>query len=111
MKVIVISTGMKPTFRRINKVMIKRLLVTSLCFVTIVSCHNISGAPPMPDGVRFVPRPAWGAHAPVLPMAEHVPRRLTIHHTATAQNPARPVEQKMSGLQAFSQRDDSLASG
>jgi len=58
-----------------------------------------------------VPRAAWGAHAPVLPMSEHVPKRLTIHHTATIQNPARTIEQKMAGLQAFSQRDDSLASG
>jgi len=65
----------------------------------------------MPDGLRFVPRTAWGAHAPVLPMAQHVPSRLTIHHTATVQNPARTVEAKMAGLQAFSQRDDSLASG
>jgi hypothetical protein len=44
-------------------------------------------------------------------MARHVPTRLTIHHTGTAQNHARTIEQKLSGLQAFSQRDDSLASG
>jgi len=44
-------------------------------------------------------------------MTHHVPNRLTIHHTATVQNPARTIEAKMSGLQAFSQRDDSLASG
>lgn len=58
-----------------------------------------------------MPRSAWGAHAPVLPMTPHVLTRLTIHHTATAQNPARTIESKMAGLQAFSQRDDSLASG
>jgi len=105
MKMIVTFTGMRLTFRRIN------WLLASLFLVTIVACHNTSGAPPMPDGVRFVPRAAWGAHAPVLPMTPHVPARLTIHHTATVQNPRRTIEEKMSGLQAFSQRDDSLASG
>lgn len=92
--------------------MITRLLLpASLFAATIVACHNIPGTPPMPELVRFVPRTAWGAHAPVLPMARHVPNRLTIHHTGTAQNPRRTVEAKLAGLQAFSQRDDSLASG
>jgi N-acetylmuramoyl-L-alanine amidase-like protein len=91
--------------------MINRLHLSSLLLVTIVACHNISGAPPIPDGLRFVSRAEWGANAPVLPMTHHVPTRLTIHHTGTVQNPARTIEQKMSGLQAFSQRDDSLASG
>jgi hypothetical protein len=44
-------------------------------------------------------------------MTQHLPNRLTIHHTATVQNPARTIEAKLAGLQAFSQRDDSLASG
>jgi hypothetical protein len=92
--------------------MIKPLVFpASLLLSTIVACHNMAGGPPMPDGVRFVSRTDWGAHAPVLPMISHVPNRLTIHHTATAQNPARTIEDKMRGLQAFSQRDDSLADG
>jgi hypothetical protein len=92
--------------------MIRRLLLpSSLVLVATVACHNTSAAPLIPDAVRFVPRTAWRAHAPVLPMIHHVPNRLTIHHTATVQNPARTIEAKMSGLQAFSQRDDSLASG
>jgi hypothetical protein len=78
---------------------------------TIVACNNTAGAPPMPIGIRFVSRTEWGAHAPVLPMTQHVPTRLTIHHTGTAQNFARSIEEKMRGLQAFSQRDDSLDSG
>jgi len=102
---IVTFTGMRSILRRIN------WSHASLSLATIVACHNPPGAPPMPQGTRFVPRAAWGAHAPVLPMSEHVPKRLTIHHTATIQNPARTIEQKMAGLQAFSQRDDSLASG
>lgn len=92
--------------------MIKRLLLpVSIVLLTILACHRPSGAPPIPGGLRFVPRTAWGAHAPVLPMTVHVPNRLTIHHTATVQNPSRSIEAKMAGLQAFSQRDDSLASG
>ena len=44
-------------------------------------------------------------------MKRHVPTRLTIHHTGTAQNHARTIEAKLAGLQAFSQRDDSLDTG
>lgn len=86
------------------------LVVCSLPLV-VAACHRTPATPPIPDGIRFVPRTAWGANAPVLPMKRHVPTRLTVHHTGTAQNPRRTVEQKLQGLQAFSQRDDSLASG
>lgn len=90
----------------------RRLLLPALLLLaTIVACHNVSTSPRIPDGIRFVPRAAWGARAPVLPMARHVPSRLTIHHTGTVQNLARTIEAKLAGLQAFSQRDDSLASG
>jgi len=44
-------------------------------------------------------------------MRTHVPVRITIHHTGVAQDPRRSVESKLIGLQTFSQRDDSLASG
>lgn len=44
-------------------------------------------------------------------MRAHTLGRLTIHHTGTNQNPARSVSEKLQGLQLFSQRDDSLASG
>lgn len=92
--------------------MIKRVLLrATLLPMALAACHNTAGAPLIPEGLRFVPRAAWGAHDPVLPMVPHVPNRLTIHHTATVQNPARTIEQKMRALQAFSQRDDSLAGG
>jgi hypothetical protein len=67
--------------------------------------------PLVPAGLRFVPRAEWGARAPVLPMREHLPDRITIHHTATKQDFSRDVGAKLRGLQAFSQRDDSLAGG
>ena len=91
--------------------MLRRLISSASVIVMIAACHNVSGAPPLPDGLRYVPRTAWGANPPVLPMKRHAPTRLTIHHTGTAQNHGRTIEQKLSGLQAFSQRDDSLATG
>jgi hypothetical protein len=91
----------------------ERILILALPgFTAITACRNTAAsAPPIPEGVRFVSRAAWGAHRPVLPMKRHTPERLTIHHTGTRQNPGRTVEAKMAALQAFSQRDDSLASG
>lgn len=75
-----------------------------------------SGARPLPDAlipedVEFVSRVEWGARPPVLPMQAHTLTRLTIHHTGTNQNFNRTVTDKLRGLQLFSQRDDSLASG
>lgn len=65
----------------------------------------------LPRGVPILPRAAWGAAPPVAPMAPHVPGRITIHHTASPQNPARPVEDKLRGLQRFSQARSPLADG
>lgn len=75
-----------------------------------------SGARTLPDAlipadVEFVSRAEWGARPPVLPMKAHTLTRLTIHHTGTNQNFNRTVTDKLRGLQLFSQRDDSLASG
>lgn len=87
------------------------------CLVAAAACTPpapmpaVSLAKPVPAEVTFVPRPAWGARAPVLPMKEHVPVRLTIHHTGTAQRFDRTLEAKIKALQEFSQRDDSLAGG
>jgi hypothetical protein len=58
-----------------------------------------------------VSRAEWGARDPVLPMREHRIERITIHHTATRQDRARSLADKLCGLQAFSQRDDSLGDG
>lgn len=62
-------------------------------------------------GVAIVSRSEWGARDPVLPMREHRIERITIHHTATRQDRARSLAEKLRGLQAFSQRDDSLGDG
>lgn len=65
----------------------------------------------VPADVPFVTRAEWGAAAPVSAMKPHVPTRITIHHTAGRQAPARSAAEKMRALQAFSQRADSLDDG
>ncbi|MBA2689096.1 MAG: N-acetylmuramoyl-L-alanine amidase, partial [Gemmatimonadaceae bacterium] len=76
-----------------------------------IGCAKLIAPSPIPSGITFVPRTQWGAHAPVLPMKEHTPVRLTIHHTGVAQNFSRTLEAKIKALQEFSQREDSLSSG
>lgn len=66
---------------------------------------------PLPGDLQLLTRAEWGAKAPVLPMKAHFPVRITIHHTGVRQVAARTVAQKLRGLQDFSQREDSLASG
>lgn len=66
------------------------------------------GEPEMP---KIVTREEWGAklHRPGAKV--HHIDRITIHHTGVAQSPARSLEDKLRGLQAFSQREDKLADG
>lgn len=98
--------------RTIDIVRTNRLaLLFGSCLGALVACHGRPRGSPVPEGVRFVSRAEWGARAPVLPMRRHVPTRITIHHTATAQDANRTVEAKLAALQAFSQRDDSLSTG
>lgn len=82
--------------------------------VTLILCA-CTGAQPRQlipaDQVQYVSRAEWGANPPVSPMKAHTIERLTIHHTGTDQNFNRTVADKLRGLQLFSQRDDSLASG
>jgi hypothetical protein len=77
----------------------------------LVACRPSRPEPLVPATVRFLPRTAWGARAPVLPMTPHRPTRITIHHTATRVAPTRALAEKMQALQRFSQREDSLADG
>ncbi len=61
--------------------------------------------------LHMVTRAEWGAKPPVLPMTEHVPDRITIHHTATPQAPGKSIADKLRGLQGFSQTRSALGSG
>lgn len=65
----------------------------------------------IPVELEYLDRAAWGANDPVLPMQEHSPSRITIHHTATRQNTSRTLTQKMQALQQFSQTESTLGDG
>ena len=62
-------------------------------------------------GIDLLTREAWGAHVPASPMRPHVPRALTIHHTATPQAPDRDPRQTLRALQRFSVSSDTLDNG
>ena len=56
-------------------------------------------------------RAAWKAKKPTGTMKPQKVLRITIHHTATKQQPKITIERKMRGLQDFSQRAATLAGG
>jgi hypothetical protein len=64
-----------------------------------------------PSRPPIVSRTEWGAARPVGDAKKHKIALITIHHTATNQRADVPVGTKMRALQAFSQREDKLASG
>lgn len=87
-------------------------LSATLSFLLLILSGCTSGYAPGPGaGVPVLTRAEWGAAAPVLPMERHVPRRITIHHTATPQAPGRTTVDKLRALQRFSQERSPLADG
>ena len=89
-----------------------RTLVASIASASALSCASVPVAErPLPAELGLLTRAEWGAKPPVLPMKAHTPVRITIHHTGVRQVATRTVAQKLRGLQDFSQREDSLASG
>ncbi len=86
------------------------LAVLVLCGM-LASCALRENAASAPPGVRVLPRAAWRAQPPVLEMQPHELRAITIHHTAVRQQPKRSLQEKMRGLQEFSQHEGMLASG
>ncbi|MFW5696945.1 MAG: peptidoglycan recognition family protein [Fimbriimonadaceae bacterium] len=69
---------------------------------------GVALAVPVPD---IVTREEWGANQPVIDLEEHEIVTITIHHTGTRQNEERTLEDKLRGLQSFSQSEGRLASG
>lgn len=91
--------------RRLDTVMV-------LVWLAVLSgCAVVPRAPLVPPGTAYLPREAWGAQGPAKEMPPHTPHRITIHHTATRQAPARGLDDKMRALQRFSQTESPLASG
>ena len=85
----------------------------TVLYVLVLSLVGACARPVQPSVAApdILERAAWGARAPVLPMKPHTPERITIHHTGVRSNAQRTLEQKLRGLQLFSQREDSLAGG
>lgn len=83
-------------------------LALSACAVAQPASVNLDG---LPSDLRVLSRGDWGAATPTLPMTSHLPAVITIHHTATPANPDRSNGDKIRGLQAFSQRADTLGDG
>ncbi|GGK68397.1 hypothetical protein GCM10011405_15580 [Rufibacter glacialis] len=65
----------------------------------------------LPKGVPIVTRAQWGAAPSVLPMKTHVPKKITLHHTAVKQNPDRTLAAKLQALQKFSMERSQLSGG
>jgi hypothetical protein len=85
-------------------------LFLALTLAATGACHP-ARAPRPADEPAIVARAQWGARAPVLPMQPHQPVRITVHHTAGRQDPARPLADKMRALQRFSQEQGTLGDG
>lgn len=59
----------------------------------------------------YLSRQDWGASEPVLTMREHVPTRLTIHHSGVVTPAEVDLVKKMKGLQNYSQHEGQQADG
>lgn len=77
----------------------------------LCSCAVTPASGRAPADLRILARAMWGAKPPVTEMKRHTPTRITIHHTATAQKPERPLAEKLQALQKFSQNAGTLGNG
>ncbi len=98
-----------PSLKDIN--LMKHAFILFSLLIAFAGCQRAVPQSAVPAGISYLPREAWGANAPVLAMQPHKISRITIHHTATRQNPAKPLGDKMLALQKFSQNEGSLADG
>lgn len=64
-----------------------------------------------PERPKIITREEWGANKPVGEGKTHKIEFITVHHTGTNQRADVLIGTKMRNLQAFSQREDKLASG
>ena len=87
--------------------------VAAFALITLLSLFAAStvNAQRAADKPAIISRSDWGAKPPVGEGKKHKIEYITIHHTATKMRPDLPIETKLKNLQAFSQRDDKLASG
>lgn len=85
--------------------------MTSLLLATLLA-QSMAGGPPKVVWPEFVvTRQMWGAKPPHDFWKPHTISRITIHHGGVKSNPKRSLEDKLRGLQAWSQRADKLSGG
>lgn len=82
-------------------------LVLVGCAGRVTPAPPDTAVPPLP----MLTRSEWGAQPPTRPMREHVPSRITIHHTGEPSRPELALAAKLRALQAFSQRDERMSDG
>ena len=83
----------------------KRIFFISIVVITLGLCVEAQKSPPI------LSRSDWKANKPAGEGKPHKIEFITIHHTATKQRTDLTIETKLRNLQAFSQREDKLASG
>jgi N-acetyl-anhydromuramyl-L-alanine amidase AmpD len=83
----------------------KRIFVIAVIVFTLGVFVNAQKSP------TIISRSEWKANKPIGEGKKHKVEFITIHHTATKQRTDLSIETKLRNLQAFSQRDDKLASG
>ena len=83
----------------------KRISVIAIFIFTLGISADAQKTP------SILSRAEWKANRPVGAGKRHKIEFITIHHTATKIRHDLPIETKLRNLQAFSQRDDKLASG
>jgi hypothetical protein len=89
-------------------------LTLSFCFAVMLfaaSACKVQQKVSLPKEVSILTRQQWGAKDPVLPMRTHLPRQITVHHTAVKQVPTRSLTEKLKGLQKFSMERSQMGSG
>lgn len=82
-----------------------RLIVVAIAILTFGVYVDAQKSP------AIISRTEWNANKPVGEGKKHKIEFITIHHTATKQRTDLTIETKLKNLQAFSQREDKLASG
>lgn len=100
---------------------LRKILVLAAVYLTVQAGSILEAAAQTPQPASntqssakrppIVSRKQWNAKDPVGKAAKHKPRFITIHHTGMPQKPELSLEQKMRGLQNFSQNEGKLASG
>lgn len=88
-----------------------RLALVGVVLVLSSCASSSQPALELPASVPYLTRADWNAKAPTFAMTPQTPLHLTIHHTATRQQPAADPAQTLRALQDFSQRIDTLDTG